>query len=276
MKNIFVLFALFLASIHSNAQTSIDTILKTKVEKPKPLKIHHAEPLYLDLIRDLGARKGEKEINFGAGIDNYKEYISYSGFVEYEFAVANRLGLEIEVPFKFYQDVGGAKTTATPQNRIEGLKIATQYTFLVSEKYQTSMAVGYIHEFEFSSFSSIDHHGKFLEGMLYNPIFIVAKKWTPNVHTLLYTGPVFEHHLNSNDINTIGQINASFHYSFSNGNFIGLETNMEFMKNESSVTFRPQVKQKLSDGLFIGFVTGIPTEFKEKGISFMTRIIWEP
>lgn len=276
MKNILLLLALIFTAIMANAQNSDIAIEKDSIVKPKILKIHHAEPLYLDLIRDLGARKGEKEINFGAGIDDYKEYISYSGFVEYEFAVANRLGLEVEVPFKFYQDVGGLETTTMPQNRIEGLKVATQYTFLVSEKYETSMAVGYIHEFEFSSFSSIDHHGKFLEGMLYNPIFIVAKKWTPNVHTLLYTGPVFEHHLDSNDINMIGQVNASFHYSFANGNFIGLKTNMEFMKNESSVTFRPQIKQKLSDGLFIGFVTGIPTEFKEKGVSFMTRIIWEP
>ena len=275
MKNTLIFLAFLFASLNSNAQTLKDTIKKT-AEKPKPLKINHAEPLYLDLIRDLGAIKGEKELNFGMGVDDYKEYMSYSGFMEYEFAVANRLGVEVEVPFKFYQDVGGVETTATPQNRIEGLKVATQYTFLVSEKYQTSMAVGYIQEFEFSSFSSIDHHGKFLEGILYNPIFIVAKKWTPNVHTLLYTGPVFEQHLDSNDINTIGQVNASFHYSFAGGNFIGLEPNMEFMKNESSVTFRPQIKQKLSDGLYLGFVTGIPTAFKEKGLSFMTRIIWEP
>lgn len=26
-----------------------------------PDKVHHAEPLYNDLVRDLGARKGEKE-----------------------------------------------------------------------------------------------------------------------------------------------------------------------------------------------------------------------
>ena len=31
----------------------------------KPAKISHAEPLYLDLVRDLGARKGEREWNVG-------------------------------------------------------------------------------------------------------------------------------------------------------------------------------------------------------------------
>jgi hypothetical protein len=35
------------------------------VDKGLPPKVLHAEPLYIDLIRDLGARKGEKEWNVG-------------------------------------------------------------------------------------------------------------------------------------------------------------------------------------------------------------------
>ena len=36
-------------------------------EKKAPLKLHHAEPLYIDLKRDLGARKGESEWNKQGG-----------------------------------------------------------------------------------------------------------------------------------------------------------------------------------------------------------------
>ena len=39
-----------------------------------PDKVSHAEPLYLDLVRDLGARKGEKELNVGAEFINTNEY----------------------------------------------------------------------------------------------------------------------------------------------------------------------------------------------------------
>ena len=39
-----------------------DSILIWKIEDSiEPDKVLHAEPLYIDLIRDLGARKGEKE-----------------------------------------------------------------------------------------------------------------------------------------------------------------------------------------------------------------------
>ena len=63
---------------------------------PKRLaKIHHAEPLYVDLVRDLGARKGEHEINVGWGMNNKGDYVSNNGFVEYEFAPINRLGVEV-------------------------------------------------------------------------------------------------------------------------------------------------------------------------------------
>ena len=41
---------------------------KKKNRKKKPLKIEHAEPLFIDLIRDLGARKGEREWNVGMGM----------------------------------------------------------------------------------------------------------------------------------------------------------------------------------------------------------------
>lgn len=269
MKNTIIITLLLLLTFTAAAQQQKDTIVK-------PLKLSHAEPLYIDLIRDLGARKGEKEINIGFGINDEKQYLSYTGFAEYEFAVANRLGLEIEIPFEVNQHLNGKETASMPDNRIEGVKLATQYTFWVSEKYQTSMAVGYIQEFEFSSFAEIGHEGALFEGTLYNPIFIAAKRWTPQIHTLLYAGPVVEQFFESNEWETSAQVNANLHYVFTSGNFVGLETNMEFSGEKPSFILRPQFKLQFSKKVSLGILAGLPVANHEQGISGMTRLIWVP
>ncbi|MXN92694.1 phosphoribosylformylglycinamidine synthase [Flavobacterium sp. Sd200] len=275
MKKIFALTALVFAFCVANAQSLSDTIPKTDVPK-KPLKLSHAEPLYIDLIRDLGACKGERELNLGFGINNEKEYVTYSGFAEYEFAIANRLGLEVEVPFEMYSHTNSHPQGSLPANRVEGIKLATQYTFLVSAKYQTSMAVGYIQEMEFSSLPDIDHHGKLFEGTVYNPIFIAAKRLTPHIHTLLYTGPMIRQTFETNEWNTSLDVNANLHYVFTNGNFAGLETNMEFLDGKPSFVLHPQFKVAFSKKVSLGIVAGLPLSGNNHTISGMTRMIWVP
>ena len=113
---------------------SLDSIYIAEVEERKePAKILHAEPLYIDLIRDLGARKGEREWNLGLGLTDRLRFDSYEALVEYEWAPIDRLGLEIEVPFTIYTRNPGAGSDTIPSNRMESLKLAFQYTFLVSE-----------------------------------------------------------------------------------------------------------------------------------------------
>lgn len=64
-----------------------DSIYIQEVEsRREPLKTLHAEPLYIDLIRDLGARKGEREWNVGLGMHDNLTYDSYEALVEYEWA----------------------------------------------------------------------------------------------------------------------------------------------------------------------------------------------
>lgn len=122
-------------------------------EKCEPVKVLHAEPLYIDLIRDLGARKGEKEWNIGLGLTDNNDFDKYTALVEYEFAPINRLGLEVELPFLFYyRNNGTSHRDSIPQSRLNSLKLAGQYSFFVSEQMKTSLAIGYIHEFELSSF----------------------------------------------------------------------------------------------------------------------------
>ena len=85
------------------SKSTLDSLFIDEVEdRHEPGKVLHAEPLYIDLIRDLGARKGEKEWNVGFGITDNENYDNYEALIEYEWAPVNRLGLEVELPFSFY------------------------------------------------------------------------------------------------------------------------------------------------------------------------------
>lgn len=247
------------------------------IQNKKPLKIRHAEPLYMDLIRDLGARKGEKEWNVGYEIAAHKAYTTNHAFVEYEFSPVNRLGLEVEVPFEFYSVKNAGEGMETPRNRLEGIKLASQYTFLVSKKHQMSMAAGYMHEFRTHSFYSIDHGRGMMKGASASPFFIVAKKWGRRVNSLLYTGPEWEFtpgELHRREL--FYQVNASMHYVLPSGHFVGMEVNDEFSHEGHNPVFRPQVKVVLSPRLALGLLTGIPTHRRDSGMSFMARIVFEP
>lgn len=269
MKKIINTLLILLAGITAFAQTD-------SIQNRKPLKIRHAEPLYMDLIRDLGARKGEKEWNVGYGLEGHKKYAASHAFVEYEFSPVNRLGLEVEVPFEFYTGRSGEQAGDVPRNRLEGLKLASQYTFLVSQRHQMSMAAGYMHEFRTHSFYSIDHGRGMLKGSTVSPFFIVAKKWGQRFHSLLYTGPEWEFTPAESRRQTFYQVNASMHYVLPSGNFVGLEVNDEFSSEGHSPVFRPQMKLVLDQRLALGLLTGIPARAREGGLSFMARLVFEP
>lgn len=253
----------------------LDSIYIAETEADKePLKILHAEPLYIDLIRDLGARKGEKEWNVGLGLLDKRNYDEYETLIEYEWAPIDRLGLEVELPFSFYYRTEDG--TDTPASRLNSLKLAAQYTFLVSDKMKTSMAIGYLHEFELTSFNNYGKE-RFYEGNVYSPFFIAAKRWGSNYHTLIYTGPQFVQHFSDQSLNTVWQINTNFHYMIpGTRNFIGVEFNKELAAGDFDMTIRPQMRVALADNLLVGIVTGIPVVRENQRFSSFLRLIWEP
>ena len=109
-----VSFSLFAQPEPTENQT-LYSLYIIEIEELKEIdKVLHAEPLFIDLIRDLGARKGEKEWNVGFGLNPRKEYDQYESLVEYEWAPIDRVGLEIELPFSFYFPQNG--NALTPQN----------------------------------------------------------------------------------------------------------------------------------------------------------------
>lgn len=267
-------------SMKSAAKDSLkSTVFNFYAEDLPPVKIKHAEPLYIDLIRDLGARKGEKEWNIGGGLNDKRNYDSYEMLVEYEWAPIDRLGLEIEIPFTLNNNYRGTTPAlgSAPANRVESLKTAFQYTFSVSAQKRRSLAIGSIQELEFSD---VNQWGKssLFTGFLFNPFFIAAQRLGQNWHSLIYTGPRFLRHFNSVSAMDVSyEINSSFHYMIPKSrNFIGLEINQLFDNDRLTTVLRPQMRVELNPQLMIGIVPAIPLSRTNQGLGSFIRIIYEP
>ena len=285
IKRIFGITALVVFSGFATAQEqAVDSVKVEEAavaahddEEGKPLKLHHAEPLYIDLMRDLGARKGEREWNVAMGVTENNGYYEFYPLVEYEWAVADRLSLEVEVPFNVYTSAEKLPHKS-PGTGVAGIKTSIQYTFLVNKKAYTSMAVGYLNEIELNSFRNYGN-GKFFTGNVYNPFFVVAKGWgkTHSISTMVYAGPVFTHHFGSNHVDTDWQINSSIHYLIPNSrNFVGLEVNKSITKERFNMVLRPQIRVALNDNTILGLVVGVPTNRQYEGYSGFIRLVYEP
>ncbi len=258
------------------AEAQKDSLFISEVEDVHlPEKVLHAEPLYIDLIRDLGARKGEKEWNVGFGLTDHLKHDAYEALIEYEWAPIDRLGLEVELPFTFYSRPSGVDRDSVPANSLESIKVAGQYSFFVNQRIATSMAIGYINEFLLPDFRNFN--APMIRGNVYNPFLVVAKRWGNNFHSLVYTGPMIEQDFQTNHFHTTFDINTSFHYMIpGTRNFVGTEFNKTMDQGEMKMTIRPQMRLAISDHLMLGIVTGIPIGKEDERFSYFTRLIWEP
>ena len=167
------------------------------------------------------------------------EFDSYEALIEYEWAPINRLGFEVELPFTFHSGLNETPKDSIPADRLNAIKIATQWSFFVNEKIATSMAIGYINEFELSDFRNFGN--PFIKGNVYNPFLVIAKRWGNNFHTLIYTGPMIEEDFSTDTFHTTYDINTNFHYMISGTkNFIGVEFNKTIDKDDYDMIIRPQ------------------------------------
>jgi len=240
-----------------------------------PLKIKHAEPIFNDIVRDLGARKGERELNIGYETEKNAQYGTQGGFIEYEFAPVNRLGVELEIPFQFQgKSFIPGEPNVAPRNRIDGIKPAVQYTFFVGRKARLSMAAGGIYELKFHSFRSIDDNLGLVKGNSINPFLIVAKRWGRNLHSMVYMGPELYKDFETHQNKTAYLLNVSVHYMAGN-NFLGIEMNQEYTGSQTITVLRPQVKVQLDQSIAVGIASGIPIAHQSSGYSFIARLIYE-
>jgi hypothetical protein len=138
------------------------------------------------------------------------------------------------------------------------------------------MAIGYIQEFEMNDFVNYKSKNIFT-GNIFNPFFIVAKRWGQNFHTLIYTGSKTRKHFHNSRFSTSWELNSSFHYMIDGTrNFLGVEINSEIDKNNFNVILRPQMRLGISRNLLIGIVTGIPIGREDERLSMFIRLIYEP
>ncbi len=274
-----VFFVMIVTPIWAQTEPDEDYILDSlyimEVEEVKGSdKVLHAEPLFIDLIRDLGARKGEREWNVGMGITPRRDYDHYVTLVEYEWAPIDRLGLELELPFSFNYPQNGYN--GAPGNRLNSVKMAAQWSFFVSQKFSTSMAVGYLHEFELTPFSNYGKSRMFT-GNIFNPFIVAAKRWGNNFHTLIYTGPAIYQEYSTSKSHLDYEIHTNFHYMISGTrNFVGLEVNKYITHDGFHCTLRPQMRLSIKDNVMIGIVTGIALGSSNERVSTFLRLIYEP
>lgn len=258
------------------ANRELDSLYIAEVENPlERTKVLHAEPLYIDLIRDLGARKGEREWNLGIGLTDNLRYDTYQALIEYEWAPIDRLGLEIEVPMTIIAPYRKEKRDTVPSSRIESLKTAVQWSFFVSEKLKSSIALGYINELEFSDLNEFGN--PLVRGNVYNPFLISAKRWGNNYHTLVYTGPRLEQNFQKKMWHLSYDLHTSFHYMISGTrNFIGVEVNNSWADKKVDTVVRPQMRVGVSPNFLIGILGGVPIHRDNQRFSMFMRLIWEP
>ncbi|MEG1026785.1 MAG: HAEPLYID family protein [Flavobacterium sp.] len=263
IKKYFPIATLLLSAAQSYSQTD-----------SKPEKVSHAEPLYYDLVRDLGARKGEKEFNAAFDFSKHKNYNEHAFLVEYEFAPINRVGFEVEADFSFFDRT--ASESEIPGSKLESLRFSSQYSFFISSKLKTTLAVGYTQIIEFNEFENMDKE-LFVTGIVYNPFFVAAKRWGSYINTLIYAYPMFEHDFTTNKLDVEWQINSSLLFTIpGTKHFAGVELNKEFEHGAFEMSIRPQVKFKLNKHTAIGLVAGIPVKKSDESFSSFLRIIYEP
>ncbi|MDQ1086056.1 HAEPLYID family protein [Siphonobacter sp. SORGH_AS_1065] len=265
MKKLLTFFAILFA-YHTQAQTSDSSRVLPPV---KPVKISHAEPLYLDLVRDLGARKGEREWNVGTSFSKHGGAAHWHPFVEYEFAPINRLGLEVEVPLQ--AQVPMADDIPSSSLNMKSLKTSLQWTYAVIEPWQTSLAVGYTNEL------LINHEsGKLFSAELGFPFMVAAKKWGSQVHTLVYAALGGEKKWGKSLEPTGYEVNLALHYVIPHSKaFVGVELYHSQNGPVYENAIRPQVRVALKNNLLVGFVSSFSLKNSDPVSSFI-RIIYEP
>lgn len=255
-----------------------DSAFVREVERGRtPYKVLHAEPLFIDLIRDLGARRGEAEWNLGLGLTDRSGYDEYRLLVEFEWAPRDRLGLEVELPASVFSGIrlaNGSRATTTPASRLDGLKTAIQWTFHVSERHQASFALGYLNELRLTD---PRRGGGALAGNVYNPFAVAAKRWTHNVHTLVHAGVRHEQRFGAGLAPPLVELNTSAHYMLpGTRNFVGLEVNTDHQRRTAHTVLRPQMRLAITDHLLLGVAVGVPVTSGRERLGTFFRVIYEP
>ncbi|MBW8683589.1 HAEPLYID family protein [Chitinophaga rhizophila] len=234
-------------------------------------KIGHVEPLQLDLIQDLDARNGDKEFEVDMETDMQRQYNELNFSLEYEQAIAERLGFEVQLPFSFYQPKSNpVPGEELPKNRMEGLKLGLQYTVAVLPAVQTSVAVAITHETYFHSFRTMKQKGGIMKGSSENIALIAAKRWGRHFHTMIHTNYEWMN-LTGNKGNSYINHDISIHYQFERRYVLGLEYICRNNIKEEA-TIYPQARLALNKLAECTLAAQIPVDKTKEGIHFLVGL----
>lgn len=240
-------------------------------------KVKHADPVYEDLITELGAKKGANELNVNFGYRNMEErHHLVLSQLELEYAPIDNLGFEITLPYTAYF----TNTEADLQrrdNRIEFLQWGVQYTFYSSLEKGLSLAFSFQNTYgQEEDYKPDNADGFTVENIRYLPYLIAAKNWQDTWFLLFSGGTELNQDLVDNDVGFEHQLNTAFHYGFSeNDHFIGIELNKSLEEGDFEMMMRPQLILEVSDSFTLGSTIGIPVLISDTRWTAFLRLAYE-
>ncbi|CAN5297309.1 hypothetical protein BH23BAC1_BH23BAC1_48230 [soil metagenome] len=259
----------FLASPKLYAQSAIP-----EEEDPRP-KIKHADPVFEDLTTELGARRGENELNINFGYRKLREnHHVFLSQLEYEIAPINNLGIEVLLPYTMYFN-NQLDERDRPGNRMEFLQWGTQYTFHTSAKRKISMALAFRNILETQDPNQTDRNFS-LATVSYNPFLIFANNWQDKYFFLASGGFQVHQEVVERQWGLEFPLNTAFHYNFSErDHFVGVEFNKIFEEGEFEMFIRPQVIFQVFEDYIVGISFGIPVNMPDVKWTTFLRLAYE-
>ena len=218
------------------------------------------EPMVFDLIRPLGVRQGELEVNV-LGLkplsrlstsDRQFDFISGSDDV-----TRRRSGLELapEVEFGVFDNVAVELELPIAHGELSAVKGAAQYTFSAGTRRQFSHGV-----------QSILFHDLSSHSVASSLLYLAGYRFSPRWSTLAMLGANREFGGDNPGSRTLGIVNATLFAEMDPRWTLGLETNYaNTARGNASLLVMPQVHARLSQRFSSQF--GIGTQKREGSVA---------
>jgi len=211
------------------------------------------EPLHIDLVRPLGAKKGELEVNSLGVIRLGNNNFSSSWGPEIEYVIKDGLAIEFELPFE--------------NENLEELKLAFQGTLSRSDDKKFIHGWQSIHKMKINEIYS-------QHDLMYIHAYRINKKWS----TISLSG--FRQDLFNNKYSTGLINNTSFFRHINSKTKLGLETNWRLDKlgqrdRENVIAAIPQLHLELGEKYALQLGAGFSRYDRSFKPLLAMRLIWE-
>lgn len=189
---------------------------------------HIPEPMVFDLIRPLGVRQGDLEMNVLSGHSLRSGHTEWAP--EIEFGLFDNLAVELELPFD--------------QLSLSEYKMAIQGTF------GTEFNNRFIHGWQMIGYYEREHQKYSIDSL-----YIAGFRWNSAISTLNMIG--FRRENVERDGHFVGLFNTSWFYDYSQKLTFGIEMDNEFSRESGwHYLLMPQVHWDFNDHVTLQLGTG--------------------